>query len=362
MTEYNFTFSENSPINVDEIYTRKINNSNVNSRARQRVSDKIEIEKILEKFFKLYEIHYIENANPSWNTEFDVRTVSPFHGVPNELLAIEKKNAIPNYSIHFRSTIRILRWIFPDINLHLKDIGEKKIPNDIFDYIKNVTLTRTFSVKHNMLNTIDCEQIYWIQALYRACIWHNQFSSGRETRWNLPVCMFAYRHDDKNFLNIHPGNTRTMFYDFKDIQFDSMMIVPKKDKKHFPKLDKFNYVSTKRKFKKLLKTHDIEYIIDEVTGYAELFFVLKEEYDINAQTVLFFGKGKKRDKFIKFCRDLKAQQNRQGKHPKDHNSKYDITLTLDKGNIFVQDEHIAYLDDDGHLRFNTMRPKYFLNF
>lgn len=354
MTEYKFSFTETNPIDVQEVYDRKTNNQQLNARGRQRVSDKKEIELVLEKFFELYEIHYVEDALPHWNSEFDVRTISPWHGVANELLAIQ--DGTPNYSIYFRTTLNILRWIFHDINPHLRDIGEKKIPNDIFDYIKNVTLTRTVPTQHNMLNTIQCDNIYWIQALYRACVWHYQFQEGKEKRWNLPVCIFAYSHGQRKFLNIHPGNTRTLFYDFKNIQFDSMMIVPKKDRVHFPKLQKFNYVDTRQKFNQLLETHDIEYILDEPTGYAELFFVKKQDWDINAQTVLFFGED--RTKFTQFYRDMKTHHDGKGMHPEDHNSRYDITLRLDKGNIYVQDEHIAYLDDNCHLRFNSITPKF----
>ena len=358
MTEYKFSFNERNPIDVQEVYDRTTNNQELNARGRQRVSDKKEIELVLNKFFELYEIHYIEDALPQWNSEFDVRTINPFHGVATELI---EKNSIPNYSIHFRTTLNLLRWIFHDINPHLRDISEKKIPNNIYDYIKNVKLTRTVTAQHSMLNTIQCDQIYWIQALYRAFIWHYQFQQGIETRWNLPVCIFAYQHGQRKFLNIHPGNTRKLFYDFKDIQFDSIVIVPKDDKNKFPKLDKFNYVDTRQKFNELLETHDIEYILDEPTSYAELFFVKKQDWDINAQTVLFFGSNEKRVKFSQFYKDMKIHHDGNGMHPEDHNSIYDITLRLDKGNIYVQDEHIAYLDDDCHLRFKSTKPKFLFN-
>jgi len=373
MNNYDFDWDTKHPINYDKL----------RSVGRKKITKpSLEWKKLKSYLIDRYDMQYIVDVTPEiYNSEFCAYTNHMWTGYPAGIHKVYNRTGLqdtglPEFSKHQRTSFQLLHDIFPQFRKELDDIYETPKPNrrkyDPVKHLKKASWHVTTDVEQHWTHTITAHDRvtkrdiwYYIQSIYRGCIWHNQFESKRETQWALPICIFAYTHDGKNFFALHPGNTRAKFIDFEKIKTDVIFITPKSSSSNFPKLDKFDYVEPIEKLEQMLDSHNIEYIVDDETLYSEIFCVSKNETDLNDDTVLFFGEKDDRSEFIDYCRQINRFHNQtisDGiKYPKYKKYNYELIAELKDSNIFIQGEKVAYLDDDAQIRFYRMRPKYFLN-
>jgi hypothetical protein len=373
MNTYKFDWDTKHPIDYDKI--RSVPRKKINKLSPAW-------EDLKSWLMDRHNIQYIMGATPEvYNSEFCAYTNHVWAGYPAGIHKVYNRTGLqdtglPEFSKYQKTSFQILHDIFPQFYMELEDVYNTSKSNrkkyDPVKHLKNASWHVTTDVEQHWTHTITAydrvtnrDIWYYIQAIYRGCIWHNQFESKRETQWELPICIFAYTHDGKNFFTLHPGNTRAKFMDFQKIKTDIIFITPKNTSSNFPKLDKFNYIEPIKKLDQLLDSHNIEYTIDEETSYSEIFCVSKKETDLNDGTVLFFGEKEDRSEFIDYCRQINRFHNQDihgyTKYPKSKTYNYELKIELKDSNIFIQGEKVAYLDDDAQIRFYRMHPKYFLN-